>query len=199
MIFQKLTEQRSSKHQCRRVTLWLWILTCGLEKSCFLVIYNLEILQFMLYTVGRIHNGTKVMFCFMHVTESQFRHYAKLLMCIDYIRWKPLETCVNACWVYSVESVSQMYSAISVTFLIFLWVVCVKLAHSSLGSRACIFSNSSCYHNQIGSIYSSPAVIFFRGCVPGMVVPSYDGNFIHIPGKMYLVSFIIAQFYDVRK
>ena len=42
-------------------------------------------------------------------------------------------------------------------------------------------------------------VIFFRGCVPEVVVPSYAVGSIYIPGKQGFVSFITVQSYDVHK
>ena len=54
--------------------------------------------------VGGIHNGLKVVSCFMHVTPSHNHHYADLPICIEHIRRKILEDC----WVYFVESVSKM-------------------------------------------------------------------------------------------
>ena len=42
-------------------------------------------------------------------------------------------------------------------------------------------------------------VIFFRGCVPEVVVPSHAVGSIYIPGKLGFVSFITLQSYDVRK
>ena len=59
------------------------------------------------------------MFCFMHATLSRYHHYADLLTCIEHIQWNIPEAWVNACWVYSVESVSKMWLILSVTFLIF--------------------------------------------------------------------------------
>ena len=41
--------------------------------------------------------------------------------------------------------------------------------------------------------------IFFRGCVPDVVVPPYAVGFIYIPGKLGFVSLITVQFYDVFK
>ena len=52
--------------------------------------------------------GLKFVFCFMQATPSHFRHYADLLNCIEHIRWRILEACVNVCWVYAVGSVSMM-------------------------------------------------------------------------------------------
>ena len=40
-------------------------------------------------------------------------------------------------------------------------------------------------------------VIFFRGCVPEMVVPSYTVGFIDIPGKAGFFFVITVQSYDV--
>ena len=53
-------------------------------------------------------------------TPSLYHHYAYLLTSIEHIQWKIQKACVNACWVYSVESVSKMQLVLSVTFHIFL-------------------------------------------------------------------------------
>ena len=98
--------------------------------------------QSVMYTVGRIHNGLRVVFCFVHVTPSHYHHHADLLTCIEHVRWKILEACVNVCWAYSVESVFKMWLILSVTlFILFAMcgVVYVKLAHSSLGDRGDVF------------------------------------------------------------
>ena len=74
-------------------------------------------------------------------------HHADLFTCIEHIRWKILEVCINDCWVYSVESVFKMQLVLPVTFIIFAiyGIARVKLAHSILGDREHIFENSSCY------------------------------------------------------
>ena len=41
-------------------------------------------------------------------TPFHHHHCADLLACIQHKQWKILEACVNACWVYFVESVSKM-------------------------------------------------------------------------------------------
>ena len=73
---------------------------------------------FLGYTVAQVcfprcmWTGTtiyiKVVIYFMHATPSHYHYYVDLLTYIEHIRWKNLEACVNACWVYSVESVSKM-------------------------------------------------------------------------------------------
>ena len=73
----------------------------------------------------------------MHATPSNYCHHADLLTCIEHIRWKILEACINASWVYSVESVSTMYLVIP--YFAICGVVCVKQAHSSSGGREDIF------------------------------------------------------------
>ena len=60
--------------------------------------------QYMICAISRIHNGLKIVFCFMHAT-SDFDDYADLLTCIEHILWNILEAYVNACWVYSCECV----------------------------------------------------------------------------------------------
>ena len=98
--------------------------------------------QSMMCTVGRIQNGLKVVFCILHATPSHYHRHGDLLISIEHIGWKIAEACVNAYWVYSVESVSKMYLVLSVTYIIFFaicGVVCVELAHSSLGDREDMF------------------------------------------------------------
>lgn len=58
-----------------------------------------------------VHNGLKFMSCCMHVTPSHCHHYADLFNCVEHIRWKILEACVNACW--SVELKCLRYGAFS--------------------------------------------------------------------------------------
>ena len=36
------------------------------------------------------------------------KEYNDLLTCIEHIWWKILDECINACWVYSIKSVSKM-------------------------------------------------------------------------------------------
>ena len=71
-------------------------------------------MQSMLRALCRIHNGLKVVFCFMYVTPSHY-HPVDFLTCIEHIRWKIPKSCVNACWVFSVGGVSKMYLILSVT------------------------------------------------------------------------------------
>ena len=42
-------------------------------------------------------------------------------------------------------------------------------------------------------------VIFFRGCVPEVVVPIVADSFMNIPGNLGFLSFVSVQSYDVRK
>ena len=42
-------------------------------------------------------------------------------------------------------------------------------------------------------------VVFFRDCVPEVVVTSYAVGFIYFPRKLDYVYFITAQSWDVRK
>ena len=64
-------------------------------------------------------------------------------------------------------------------------------------SRRYIYE-SSCHHHMI-SINLSHILIFLRGFVPEVVVPSYAFGFIYIPGMLGFVSFITVQFYHVCK
>ena len=136
----------------------------------------------------------------LHKKNNTIRY--ELLNCIEHTQWKILEAWVNVCWEYYVESVSKMYLVLSVTLLTFFAIcgfLCVKLAHSSLGDREIYIHNSSYYHHQIGIIYLSHCCHICRGSVPEVVVQSYAGSFIYIPGKLGFLSFITVQSYDVRK
>ena len=90
-----------------------------------------------------------------------------------------------------------------ITFLIFFaicGVICVGLAHTSLYDREDIIIT----HLNIfikSDVSNFPiVVIFFRGGVSDVVVSSYAVvGFIYIPGKLGFVSFMNAQFCDVRK
>ena len=65
--------------------------------------------QSVICAVGKIHNGLEVVFCLIHGTPSHYHHHAELLICIENIRRKKiLWLCINACWVFSVKSVSKM-------------------------------------------------------------------------------------------
>ena len=55
----------------------------------------------------------------MHATPSHYHNHTNVLACNEHIRWKIQEACVNACWVYSVESLSKMKLVLLVTFFIF--------------------------------------------------------------------------------
>ena len=104
------------------------------------VVVSSDSVQSMMRSVSWKQYGLKVEFCCRHDTPSHYHHHADFLTCIENIRWKILDACVNVCWVYSVESMSnkKMYIVLSSTFLTFFaicGVVCDKLAHSSLGDR----------------------------------------------------------------
>ena len=112
--------------------------------------------------VGGIHNGLKVVFCYMHASHSHYHHYTELLTCIGHIWRKILEVCVNACWVYHVESVPKILLVLSVVFLIFRTicrVVCVKRVRSRLGEYIYI---SSYHHNQIRSFNLSHCSVVMK-------------------------------------
>ena len=154
--------------------------------------------------LGRIHNRLKVVFCFMHATPSHNIHHVDLLTCIEHIRGQNPATRENACWIYSVGSVSKMYLILSVTFLIFfaIWgVICVELAHSSLGDQEDIFIT----HLVIifkSKVSAFPIVVIFSVavCLRLVVVLSYAVSFMCIyPGTAGFVSFIAVQSYGVRK
>ena len=62
--------------------------------------YSLYSAQPMMCAVSRIHNVLKAVFRCMHALSP-----ITILTCIEHIGWNILEACVNACWIYSVESV----------------------------------------------------------------------------------------------
>ena len=78
--------------------------------------------QSKICAVDRIHNGLKVVFHSRHATPSRSHRNADLLARIEHIRWKILGACVNACWVYSVESVVS-----SLDYLPYISSQCVRL------------------------------------------------------------------------
>ena len=63
-------------------------------------------------------------------------------------------------------------------------VVCVKEVHSSWGGREGIFLTHFIIINKSEVPIILVVVIFFRGCLPEIVVPSYAVGFIYIPGKL---------------
>ena len=156
--------------------------------------------QSMMCAVGRIHNSIKVVFCMLLLPLLIIMQ--SLLTCIEHIRWKIPDVCVNTCWVYSVESVSKVLLVLAGTFLIFFTicgVICAILSHSSLGDREYIFiTHLVIIKSEVSTI--AIVVIFFHDCVPEVVVPTYAGSFIYIPGKQgFFYFFITVQSYDVRK
>ena len=90
----------------------------------------------------------------MHDLPWHHHHLADLLNCNEHMRWKIQKGCVNACWVYFVESMYKMFLVLSVTFFIFFavcGVVSVNWPFKFRWSRGYICN--SFYHNhQIGSI-----------------------------------------------
>ena len=77
-----------------------------------------------------------------------------------------------------------MYLVLSFTVLIFFaicGVVSLKLAHSSFGDREDIFTIHLIIIIKSEVSIFLIVVIFFRGCVPEVVVPSYAVGFIYIP------------------
>ena len=79
-------------------------------------------------------------------------------------------------------------------------VVCVQLAHSSLGD----WKDISIAHVIIiikSEVSTLPIVIiFFRGCVPEMFVTSYSVTYcIYIPGKTGFCFHYYCAVYDVLK
>ena len=125
----------------------------------------------MIYAMCRIHYGLQVVFCIRHATPSHYHHYADLLTCIWHLQWYVPNACLNACWVYSVESVYKVYLVLSVTCLIF-YTKCVACMcwtgpFNSRWSRGYDY-NSSYNHRQIGRInISNSSHIFLWWCAWG--------------------------------
>ena len=81
-----------------------------------------------------------------------------------------------------------------------MWVVCVKLAHTSLCDREDIIITHLIITIKSEISIFPIVVTFFRGGVPDVVVSSYAVvGFIYIPGNLGFVSFITAQLSDVHK
>ena len=150
---------------------------------------------------SRIENSIKhtklLVDCFMDATPSRYHHHADSIICIEHIRWKIPEASVNTCWVYSVRCLSKIELIFSVTVLI-CFAICFILAHSHSGGRLDIFTTHLIIIIKSELSIFHIVVIFFRGCVPEGVV-RYAVDFIYIPVKMRLVSFINLRSYDVRK
>ena len=97
------------------------------------------------------------------------------------------------------KSVNVNTLVLLVTYLIFFaicGVVCVKLAHSSLGYREDIFIT---YIFITSEVFTFPiVVIFFHSCVPEVVVPSYAGSFIYILRNLGLCLLFCAVLWCVQ-
>ena len=134
----------------------------------------LVLLFYVIYsrTIASIAN----VFCWLYPTLN------KVYLILSYL--------INASWVYSVESVSTMYLVLP--YFAICGVVCVKQAHSSSGGREDIFVTHFVTIIKSG-VSTFPIVdIFFRGCVPQVVVPSYAVRFIYIPGKLGFVPLLLC-------
>ena len=111
--------------------------------------------------------------------------------CNGHKRWHILEACVNACWVYTVGSVSGIYLVLSVTFFIFFamcGVACVKPALSSLGDREDVFVTDLIFVIKSKVSTFTIVVIFSCGWVPVVVVSLFTVGFIYIPAKLTFSS-----------
>ena len=127
------------------------------------------------------------LFCFRHATPSHYHHYADLLTCIWHLQWNISNACLNACWVYSEESVYKVSQLPSLFSTKKMWVcICLTDPLKFRWSRGCAY-NSSYYHRQIGSINLSHCChIFLWRCAWGgctIVVPSYTVGSIIYPGR----------------
>ena len=70
--------------------------------------------------------------------------------------------------------------------------------HSSLGDPEDIFViHLINIKSEVSTL--TIVVVFFHGCVPGVVVPLYAIGFIYIPRKLVLCFFITVQFCELRK
>ena len=100
-------------------------------------------------------------------------------------------------WSLSCGGVPNMVLVLSITFHFNYYiygVVCVQLAHFSLGD----WEDISIAHVTIiikSEVSTLPIIIFFRGCVPEILVTSYSVTYwIYIPGNRDFVFIIIVQF-----
>ena len=162
----------------------------------FYFLWYCPVYDVCLCALGRIHNGHKVVFCFLHATPFHYHHHADLLTCIEHIRWKIPEAFLHACWLYSVESVFALDVVGSFAYLIYFILfaiyafVCFKPAHSSFGDREDIFVTHLII--VIRSEVSDIVIICFRGCVPDTFVPSYNVGFIFIREKLVLLLLLCS-------
>ena len=75
-------------------------------------------------------------------------------------------------------------------FITIYGVVCVRLAHFSIGD----WEDKAIAHHQIGSIHISHCYHIFRGCVSDIFVTSYSVTYcIYVPGKPGICFIIIVQ------
>ena len=57
----------------------------GGNLGCWVFLISPHIAQFMVYVMGRIHYGLKVVFCFRHLTVSHYHHDARLLTGVEHM------------------------------------------------------------------------------------------------------------------
>ena len=84
------------------------------------------IAQFMGFVLGRIRYELKVVFCFIHITAFHYHHCARQLTGTEYISMFVeylVEVCLTCC---------QSYRLLFI-FIAIYGVVCVQLAHFSIG------------------------------------------------------------------
>ena len=99
-------------------------------------------------------------------------------------------------WSLSCGGVPNMVLVLSITFHFNYYiygVVCVQLAHFSLGD----WEDISIAHVTIiikSEVSTLPIIIFFRGCVPEILVTSYSVTYwIYIPGNRILFSLLLCS------
>ena len=111
-----------------------------------------------------------------------------------------LEIC-KCLWSLSCGGVPNMLLVLPITFHFhyIYGVVCVQLAHFSLGD----WEDISIAHVIIitkSEVSTLPIIIFFRGCVPQMFVTSYSVTYcIYIPGKPWFCFYYYCADYDECK
>ena len=132
---------------------------------------------------------SKVVFCFRHFTAFNYHHFATLPTGTEYI-WMFVEYLVVVCltcWSFRLPCI----------FITIYGVVCVQLAHFSIGD----WKDISIAHVIIiikSEVSTCPIVIiFFRSCVPEMFVISYSVTYcIYVPAKPGICFHYYCAVYD---
>ena len=101
-------------------------------------------------------------------------------------------------WRYSQHAASPL-DYLSLSLIYIYGVVCVQLAHFSVGDWEDI-SIADVIIIIKSEVSTLPIIIFFRGCVPEMFVTSYSVTYcIYIPGKPGLCFHYYCAYYDECK